>query len=95
MKALAWATQLDDDALLVGLAGPLPEAVLEEQLRLYEASQAFVAQPPKVPEALLVYAHLFSSRMQAAAAFYKSLPERRRLGARRADSTRCMPDVYQ
>ena len=69
MEALAWATKMDDHALLVGLAKNLPEAVLEEQLRLYEASQAIVAQPPKVPEKLLVHAHLFSSRMQVGAAF--------------------------
>ena len=47
MKALAWTTKVDDHALLVGLAGSLPEAVLEEQLCLYEASQAIVAKPPK------------------------------------------------
>ena len=73
MKALAWATKLDDDALLVGLAGSLPEAVLEEQLRLYEASQAIAAKPSKAPEQLLVHAHLLSSRMQAVSVFDKYL----------------------
>ena len=46
MEALAWAALLSyDDALLAGLAGSLPGTVLEEQLRLYEASQAIVARP--------------------------------------------------
>ena len=67
MKALAWATHLSyDDALLAGLAGSLPGTVLEEQLRLYEASQAVVAKPSKAPEQLLVHANLLSLRMQAA-----------------------------
>ena len=73
MAALAWATTLDDHALLVGLAGSLPCAVLEEQLRLYEASQPIVAKPSKAPEQLLVHAHLHSSRMQAASEFGKYL----------------------
>ncbi len=73
MKALAWATKLNDDALLAGLAGSLPGAVLEEQLRLYEANQAIVAKPSKAPDKILVHAHLLSSRMQAATAFDKYL----------------------
>ena len=73
MKALAWATQLGDNALLAGLAGSLPGAVLEEQHRLYEASQTIVAKPSKAPEQLLVHAHLHSSRMQAASVFDKYL----------------------
>jgi hypothetical protein len=68
-KALAWATKLDDDTLIAGLVVSLPEAVLEEQLRLYEASPAVVGKLPKAPEKLLVHSHLLSSRMQAATVF--------------------------
>ena len=69
MNTLAWATHLGDNALLAGLAGSLPGTVLEEQLRLYEASQSIVAKPSKAPEQLLVHAHLLSSRMQAVSVF--------------------------
>ena len=74
MKALAWATKLDD-AVLVGLAGSLPEAVLEEQLRLYEANKAIAPKPSTAPEKLLVHAHMLTSRMQAASAFDEYLRE--------------------
>jgi len=92
MKALVWATKLNDNALLRGLAGSLPEAVLEEQIRLYQANKDIVKHDK--PESLLVHAHLLSSRMQAAAAFDKYLKDGG-LGARRAGSTQCMPRVHQ
>ncbi len=70
LTALSWATHLRDHALLVGLAGSLPEAVLEEQVRLYEARDVVVVDAAAVAaKRFLVHPHLLRSRMQAAAAF--------------------------
>ena len=55
LKALAWATGLKDHALIVGLAGPLPHAVLEEQMRAYLASTAVAEAPKPEPEPPKIY----------------------------------------
>ena len=73
VAALSWATHLQDHALLVGLAGSLPEAVVEEQVRLYEARGGVVAKASTEPKQILVYPNLLKSRVQAAAAFDKFL----------------------
>ena len=73
LAALSWATHLQDHALLVGLAGSLPEAVVQEQVRLYEARGGVVAKASTEPKQILVYPNLLKSRMQAAAAFDKFL----------------------
>ena len=71
LQALAWTTGLKDHSILVGLAGALPHAVLEEQTRAYQESLALPQAPKTASEAptILVYPHLLKSRMQVAAAF--------------------------
>ena len=61
VAALSWATHLQDHALLVGLAGSLPEAVVEEQVRLYEARGGVVAKASTEPKQVLVYPRLLKS----------------------------------
>ena len=65
LQALAWATGLKDHSILVGLAGALPHAVLEEQTLAYQASLAVAEAPKTASEApkIMVYPHLLKSRM--------------------------------
>ncbi len=76
-KAIAWASNVKDHGLIVSIVDRLPDAVKQEQVRLYQAStdmlaKAAVAATDK-PEPLIVYPHLLSSRMQVAEAFHRYL----------------------
>jgi hypothetical protein len=68
LAALDWATKLHDHGMLVGLADALPQAVIDEQVRNYQASQGVVAKVSSERHRILVYPHLLKSRMQTAAA---------------------------
>ena len=73
LESLAWASHLHhlkDRPLLTSIAGALPAAVLEEQVRLYDATCGVVVKPPTK---LLVQPHLLRSRVQVATAFNEYL----------------------
>ena len=88
MKALKWATSLNDDVVLLSLQRSLPAAVLGEQVRAFRAFRARKdcvdqlgrtadASLEPAPTKLFVRPYLLKDRMRAAAAYDGYL---RRLG---------------
>ena len=59
-----------NSSLLTSIAGALPAAVLEEQVRLYGAQSGIVVKKSDTPGKLLVYPHLHQSRVQVVRAFH-------------------------
>ena len=85
LKALTWATKLQDEALVTALAKSLPAAVRNEQLQLYNESLTRVVESKaKEPGNLLVSPQLLKSRMQVAAAYAKYLKDDGHGGGKRA-----------
>ena len=66
LKALAWATKVQDQETLGSIASELPIAVLEEQVRAYQTSA--VAKTPQ-SRTIEVRPHLLSSRRVVVSAF--------------------------
>ena len=71
-KAIEWATNLKDHAVIANLVASLPPAVLDEQVRLYQASSCGPVVP-HASQAFVVYPHLLKSRKEAAQAFVTEL----------------------
>ena len=67
-KAIEWATRAKDHAFITNFVTSLPPVVLDEQVRLYQASSCGPVVP-HAPQALVVYPHLLKSRQEAAQAF--------------------------
>ena len=67
-EAIEWATKSKDSSFIANLVGTLPPAVLDEQVRLHQASKC-VQVVPHAPQAVVVYPHLLKSRQEAAQFF--------------------------
>ena len=67
-EAMEWATKSKDHSFIAKLVDTLPPAVLDEQVRLHQASKC-VQVVPHAPQAVVVYPHLLKSRQEAAQFF--------------------------
>ena len=66
--AIKWATKSTDESFIKHLLDTLPPAVLDEQVRLYQASTCGPVVP-HAPRAIVVYPHLLKSGHEAAQLF--------------------------
>ena len=67
-EAIEWATNSKYHSFIANLVDTLPPAVLDEQVRLHQASKC-VPVVPHAPQAVVVYPHLLKSRQEAAQFF--------------------------
>ena len=65
---MEWATKCKDHSFIANLVDTLPPAVLDEQVRLHQASKCGPVVP-HAPQAVVVYPHLLKSRQEAAQFF--------------------------
>ena len=66
--AIEWATKSKYHSFIANLVDTLPPAVLDEQVRLHQASKCGPVVP-HAPKAIVVYPHLLKSRQEAAQFF--------------------------
>ena len=65
---MEWATKCKDHSFIANLVDSLPSAVLDEQVRLHQASTCGPVVP-HAPQAFVVYPHKLKSREEAAKGF--------------------------
>ena len=70
--AIKWATRNKDLSFIANLVDTLPPAVLDEQVRLYQASNCGPVVP-HAPKAIVVYPQLLKSRQETAQLFETEL----------------------
>ena len=67
-EAIEWATNSKYHSFIANLVDTLPPAVLDEQVRLHQASKCGPVVP-HAPQAIVVYPHLLKSRQEASQLF--------------------------
>ena len=80
-EAIEWATKSKYQSFIANLVDTLPPAVLDEQVRLHQASKCGPVVP-HAPQAIVVYPHLLKSRQEAAHTIVRYGVAQRGVGAR-------------